>query len=61
MSHNSEMSPASGVITPILDWWKNDDADYRYLAAASDLAELERRSRLLESDSNGAIWVTFNH
>jgi hypothetical protein len=38
-----------------------DEADERWLADASDLADLERRLRALERDGIRVIPVTFNH
>ena len=35
--------------------------DERYLAAATDLADLERRMRVLERANRGPFFVTFNH
>jgi hypothetical protein len=37
------------------------DTDERYLAEAVDLADLERRMRVLERASAGPSFVTFNH
>ncbi len=42
-------------------WWERPDAEERYLAAATDHAELERRIRLLERARGGPVFVTFNH
>lgn len=36
-------------------------AEERYLAKATDLADLERRMRVLERASAGPIFVTYNH
>lgn len=40
--------------------WAQDPAE-RYLADATDLADLERRMRSLERASAGPTLVTFNH
>jgi hypothetical protein len=42
-------------------WWQLQDTEEQYLAAAPDLAELERRIRVLERASGGPVLVTFNH
>ena len=42
-------------------WWRPLDRDEEYLAAATDPADLERRLRILERDSGGPQFVTFNH
>ena len=42
-------------------WWRSRDADDRYLAGAADLADLERRMRVVERASGGPAFVTFNH
>jgi hypothetical protein len=36
------------------------DREQRYLAGARDLAELERRQRILERGAGGPPFVTFN-
>lgn len=42
-------------------WLRSGDAEEQYLAAATDLADLERRMRALERASSGPAIVTFNH
>ena len=42
-------------------WWRSQDRAEQYLAAAIDLADLERRMRELERASGGPVIVTFNH
>ena len=42
-------------------WWQTQDTEEQYLASATDLAELERRIRVLERASGGPVLVTFNH
>jgi len=37
------------------------DSEQQYLAAATDLADLERRMRILERAAAGPLFVTFNH
>jgi hypothetical protein len=36
-------------------------AEEQYLASATDLADLERRARVLERTSGGPAFATFNH
>jgi hypothetical protein len=42
-------------------WWRVPSSEERYLAAATDLADLERRMRALERAGSGPPFVTFNH
>jgi hypothetical protein len=42
-------------------WWQVQDTEEQYLASATDLADLERRIRVLERASGGPVFVTFNH
>jgi Protein of unknown function (DUF3563) len=42
-------------------WWRSSDPQQQYLAAATDLADLERRIRVLERAACGPPFVTFNH
>jgi len=49
------------MVERLLRWFRTQGADERYLAAATDLADLERRMRALERVSNGPPFVTFNH
>jgi len=42
-------------------WWRRRTTEEEYLAAATDLADLERRMRVLERASGGPVLVTFNH
>jgi hypothetical protein len=42
-------------------WLQSQDAAERYLAEATDHADLERRQRVLERASGGPAFVTFNH
>jgi hypothetical protein len=41
--------------------WTSASAEERYLAAATDPADLERRARVLERTSGGPVFSTFNH
>jgi Protein of unknown function (DUF3563) len=51
----------NSVVRRLGHWWPLQDAEERYLAAATDLADLERRVRRLERASGGPLFVTFNH
>jgi hypothetical protein len=44
-----------------LRWWRLQDATERYLGAATDHADLERRNRDLERMDAGPAFMTFNH
>jgi|RhiMetStandDraft_4_1073278.scaffolds.fasta_scaffold2101158_2 hypothetical protein len=44
-----------------LRWLRARNGDESYLAAATDLADLERRIRIAERTSQGPAFVTFNH
>ena len=54
-------SLADLCMTVFRRWWRPRDIDERYLAAATDLADLERRIRVLERDLGRPVFVTFNH
>jgi len=57
-------SPAAkpqGIVGRLGSWWRRQDPDQRYLAAATDLADLERRMRILERAGGAPMAVTFNH
>ena len=49
------------VLQRVRSWWWHGDADDRYLSAAADLADVERRMRVLERTSRGPVFQTFNH
>jgi hypothetical protein len=46
---------------PLLWWWRKAAPEERYLAAATDHADLERRQRALERMTTGPAFMTFNH
>jgi Protein of unknown function (DUF3563) len=52
---------SGGIVQRLRRWWRSEDREQRYLAAATDLADLERRMRVLERASGGPVFVTFNH
>jgi hypothetical protein len=45
----------------LIRWLLPRDRSEQYLAAAIDLADLERRMRRLERTPAGPFFVTFNH
>jgi Protein of unknown function (DUF3563) len=49
------------IVQRLLRWFRPDDAEHQYLCAATDVADLERRMRVLERASVGPPFVTFNH
>jgi hypothetical protein len=51
----------SNMIQWLRCWWRPRTSEEEYLAAATDLADLERRMRVLEHASGGPAFVTFNH
>ena len=60
-STSSRSSESSSFLDQLLGWWHSNNADEHYLAAATDLADLERRMRVLDRASDAPIFVTFNH
>ena len=54
-------SGPGGIVEQLLGWWRGTDPDQEYLAAATDLADLERRMRLLDRGNGGPVFETFNH
>ena len=52
---------SSSLVRVLLRWWQPLDRDERYLAAAADAADLERRLRVLERSAGGPQFTTFNH
>jgi hypothetical protein len=57
-------SPEAGlnrIVQRLRRWWRPQDAEEQYLAAAIDLADLERRIRVLERGKARPVFVTFNH
>ena len=55
-----ELEPG-GIVEKLRGWWTGKDPDEEYLAAATDLADLERRMRLLDRGNGGPVFVTYNH
>ena len=52
---------AGGIVAQLRGWWTGKDPDQEYLAASTDLADLERRMRLLDRGNGGPVFETFNH
>ena len=50
-----------GRVRRFLRFLRAPSAEERYLAAATDTADLERRARALERGTGGPAFVTFNH
>ena len=42
-------------------WWRPSEANLQYVLSATDLADLERRLRVIEHTSGGPVFMTFNH
>jgi Protein of unknown function (DUF3563) len=57
---SSAVRPSS-IARRLRRWWRSRDPEEQYLAAATDLADLERRMRVLERARGGAVFETFNH
>jgi hypothetical protein len=49
------------LVARLRRWWRPRSVEERYLAAATDHADLERRAQLLERACGGPAFVTFNH
>ena len=67
MTDRASFAPASAASAPqgflprLRRWWRLQSAAERYLAAATDTADLEHRARALDRGSAGPAFVTFNH
>lgn len=57
----SPYAEPSGIVQRLRSWWRPRNTEERYLADATDLADLERRMRVLERGRGGPAFVTFNH
>jgi hypothetical protein len=55
------VAKARGLGRQFLHWLRARDETERYLGAATDHADLERRIRDLERMNSGPSFVTFNH
>jgi hypothetical protein len=54
-------APVNRMIQRFRRWLRRRCTNDQYLADATDLADLERRMRLLERSSVGPMFQTFNH
>jgi hypothetical protein len=54
-------SEANRFVAWLLRCLRPIDPQAEYLGAATDIADLERRLRVLETHALGAHFVTFNH
>lgn len=52
---------SSALLEQLRRWWRSRDTSEEYLADAVDLADVERRLRVLERAGSGPAFVTFNH
>jgi hypothetical protein len=52
---SSEAKPKS-IAQQLSRWWRSRGREERYLAAATDLADLERRMRVLERARGGVVF-----
>jgi hypothetical protein len=52
---------AHSLVRRFLRRWRPRTMAEQYLSDATDLADLERRMRVLERASNAPMFVTFNH
>ena len=51
----------NSIVERFLGWCQGHDADEQYLTDATDLADLERRMRVLDRADCAPLFVTFNH
>jgi hypothetical protein len=51
----------NSLLERLLRWLRPVDRDEQFLAAATDVADLERRLRIVERRAGGQQFVTFNH
>jgi hypothetical protein len=56
-----QLIKADGIFERLWRWFWSDDAEHQYVCAATDLADVERRLRVLQRASVGPPFVTFNH
>jgi Protein of unknown function (DUF3563) len=58
----SPQAEPNSIVQRLRRWWRPQDTEQQYLAAAADLADLERRMRVLERGRPGPVFVTtYNH
>jgi hypothetical protein len=51
----------NSLLERLLRWLRPVDRDEQFLAGATDVADLERRLRIVERRAGGQQFVTFNH
>jgi hypothetical protein len=51
----------NSLLERLLRWLRPVDRDEQFLAGATDVADLERRLRIVERRAGGRQFVTFNH
>jgi Protein of unknown function (DUF3563) len=56
-----EYREPNSLLERLLRWLRPVDRDEQFLAAATDVADLERRLRIVERRAGGQQFVTFNH
>jgi len=61
IANAAQQGAALGIVAQLRGWWMSKDPDQEYLAASTDLADLERRMRLLDRGDGGPVFETFNH
>jgi hypothetical protein len=59
--NDSRKTRRQRIVERLRRWWRPRSAEERYLAAATDPADLERRARDLERSSGGPAFVAFDH
>jgi hypothetical protein len=55
------MNTLHRLVSRLMSWYRASAPEERYLAAATDHADLELRIRVLDHASLGPAFVTFNH
>jgi hypothetical protein len=50
-----------GIVQRLRRWWRPGSAEEQYLVGATDVADLERRMRVLDRASGGPAIVTLDH
>jgi hypothetical protein len=61
LRHAASELAAGSLLRRFRRWWRSRDADEQYLGEAVDLADLERRLRVLERSRGGPAFMTYNH
>jgi hypothetical protein len=61
LQSNASQSNVQHIVGKLWSCLQDPAPHERYLASATDHADLERRMRLLERTGGGSMFVTFNH